>query len=83
MFAYLYKQVRVESVDKQCQFALGLSVGEFSGLSPLLLWLREPRSGTTASASSQGRKRGNDGAASTARKESRNSVRNRSSLAVA
>ena len=69
VFAYLYKWVRVESVGKQYGFPLGVSAGKFSGLSPLLLWLREPCSGTTASASSQGRERGNDGAASTARKE--------------
>lgn len=38
--------------------------------------------GTTMSANSRERERGNDRAASTARKESRNLVRNRSSLSV-
>lgn len=57
MFPYFYKPVRVESVDIQGRSPLGVSTGRLSDLSSLLLSLREPSSGTTMSASSQGREK--------------------------
>lgn len=57
MFTYFYKPVRVESVDIQGRSPLGVSTGRLSDLSPLLLSLREPSSGTTMSARSQGREK--------------------------